>query len=274
MAQPESLKKLLQAFEDDEQLMQKLERAVFGSAKSYQQSLTEALDDSIGSMLTDDDGMIRSTVENTNIIEQLERDIDVILEENGLSETKSEIVDQYKNRLDTVDNMMKEAGIDGATGIDFESLPEIQQEITKFTDSLDDATPEVAEIVRNKMLQFRNTLSGGGSVSFTELRQTLITKGGIMPRYAGTVGNTQLASLDRTARIVQADKAGIKKMKYMGVVDNLTRPFCRDHVGEVRTIEEWRNMKNNVNPQPVSKYCGGWNCRHRLMLWRDEFESE
>lgn len=274
MAQPDTLQSLMQAFQEDEKLMDRLERAVFGSAESYQRSLNNALDDAIGSLITDDDGLIRGTVENSNIIEQIERDIDVILEENGLPEAKDEILDSYKQRLDTVDNLIDEAGIEGASGIDFESLPEIQQEINKFTDSLDDATPEVAQIVRNEMNQFRNTVDGGGAVSFSDFRQTLITKAGIMPRYAGTVGNTQLMSLDRTARIAQADKAGIKKMKYMGVLDGLTRPFCRDMVGEVKSIEDWRNMQNNVDPQPVSKYCGGWNCRHRLMLWRDEFERE
>jgi len=48
-------------------------------------------------------------------------------------------------------------------------------------------------------------------------------------------------------------------------LDDKTREFCRKHIGEVKTLEEWDKLDNG-QLNPVSVYCGGYNCRHFLMV--------
>jgi len=47
----------------------------------------------------------------------------------------------------------------------------------------------------------------------------------------------------------------------MGAVAG-ARPFCRERVGKVYSIEEIRAMDNGQG-LAVEYFCGGWNCRHR-----------
>jgi len=47
----------------------------------------------------------------------------------------------------------------------------------------------------------------------------------------------------------------------MGAVAG-ARPFCRERVGKVYSIDEIRGMSNGQG-LAVEYFCGGWNCRHR-----------
>ncbi len=49
--------------------------------------------------------------------------------------------------------------------------------------------------------------------------------------------------------------------RYVGAVAG-ARPFCRERVGKVYSIEEIRGMDNGQD-LAVEYFCGGWNCRHR-----------
>lgn len=50
---------------------------------------------------------------------------------------------------------------------------------------------------------------------------------------------------------------------YIGPVDAIVRPFCREHLGKVYTQEEIEAMDNGQLPNPFVTG-GGYNCRH---LW-------
>lgn len=61
-----------------------------------------------------------------------------------------------------------------------------------------------------------------------------------------------------------AIEAGLKKLLYVGPLDEKTRPFCERHTGEVKTLDEWNSLDNGQR-NPVGVYRGGYKCRHSLI---------
>tara|TARA_Y100000310_G_scaffold285284_1_gene308658 strand:+ start:343 stop:969 length:627 start_codon:yes stop_codon:yes gene_type:complete len=76
-----------------------------------------------------------------------------------------------------------------------------------------------------------------------------------------TEARTKASALSRAATQMSARLAGLTSQLYSGVVDGLTRPFCREIVGIVFTEEQITQLDNNQN-LPVAIYGGGYNCRH------------
>ena len=68
------------------------------------------------------------------------------------------------------------------------------------------------------------------------------------------------------------DIEGVKRYEYVGVYDSKTRGFCREHIGKVRTENQWKSIHNNQNGDAWHNR-GGYNCRHMLLLI-DEKENE
>lgn len=85
-----------------------------------------------------------------------------------------------------------------------------------------------------------------------------------MKRYASTWVETALAGWEREESNTLAMDAGIEYYEYIGPDDDITREFCQEHLGEVKTIDEWNSLDNG-QIGPVSEYCGGHNCRHSLI---------
>ena len=76
--------------------------------------------------------------------------------------------------------------------------------------------------------------------------------------------STSTSGLYRTANTSIATDNGLSMFEYIGIIDGRTRPFCKQHVGEVRSIPEW-NLLDNGQINPVSVYGGGYRCRHSLV---------
>lgn len=79
-----------------------------------------------------------------------------------------------------------------------------------------------------------------------------------------TLMDTGIASFDREVMTQQATEAGVVWFLYDGPSDDLTRPYCAERVGKRFTLESLDRVPNDTGPNPPSRYCGGWNCRHRL----------
>lgn len=72
-----------------------------------------------------------------------------------------------------------------------------------------------------------------------------------------------LRSFDRFVNNTLFQAAGITSYKYFGPNDNVTRPFCRDHVGKVYQLAEIKQMSNgSTRYGDVLLYGGGPRCRH------------
>lgn len=77
--------------------------------------------------------------------------------------------------------------------------------------------------------------------------------------------DTAIRSYDRVTTLSVWEEAGIEKFRYFGPVDNVTRPFCRENAGKVKTLPEWRALSNGSTTfGDVYRYLGGPRCRHTL----------
>ena len=76
--------------------------------------------------------------------------------------------------------------------------------------------------------------------------------------------NTALMAYQQVVHFEKAEKAGIELFLYVGPDDEVTRPFCVEHVDRIFTREQIDAMDNGQN-LPVMIYRGGYNCRHH---WR------
>lgn len=77
--------------------------------------------------------------------------------------------------------------------------------------------------------------------------------------------DTAIEGFKRDSFFVIADENGVKEFVYIGPMDSITRPFCRAHVGETRTADEWNTLQGEQNQiAPVMAFGGGYQCRHRF----------
>lgn len=90
---------------------------------------------------------------------------------------------------------------------------------------------------------------------------------GMLARYADTYLRTSLFGLSRMVDKEIYEKAGgYSKYLYVGPIDNRTREFCVEHVGNTYTEAEIEKFpdENDSGLDPWFSP-GGWNCRHRLI---------
>jgi len=100
-------------------------------------------------------------------------------------------------------------------------------------------------------------------------RQQLVTEMvgntvGTLRNQANTQVRTGMQGYFRQSNVKLAEDAGIDKYEYVGPGDDITRDFCNDHIGQVKTLKEWDNLDNG-QLGPVSVFGGGYNCRHQLV---------
>ena len=83
--------------------------------------------------------------------------------------------------------------------------------------------------------------------------------------------NTAFTALGRTVdQEVYAKEGGLEddaEYIYAGPVDNKTRDFCMQHVGQIKTRAEWLEIGKQEGTD-IFIAPGGWSCRHRLILVR------
>lgn len=61
-------------------------------------------------------------------------------------------------------------------------------------------------------------------------------------------------------------------MLYVGVLDKLTRPFCRERVGKTYRLSEVKKMDNGQKLDVVTSK-GGYNCRHIWAYVTDDYKA-
>jgi len=76
--------------------------------------------------------------------------------------------------------------------------------------------------------------------------------------------HTAISEIHRTSTVLLGEQANIQYWEYWGPDDQLTRPFCQEHLGQIKTMEEWKAMDNGQTGS-VATDGAGYNCRHRLV---------
>src|SRR5262249_41168603 len=130
---------------------------------------------------------------------------------------------------------------------------------TYVNDYLGDVRVAVTEaVVGGRDIKPEEILDNATGRNLANLRTELVT--------------TRMA-YSRVVHMEKAKRAGITKFLYVGPDDDITRPFCHEHVDQVFTAEEIARMDNGQD-LPVEIYCGGFNCRHHWRPVSDELAEE
>lgn len=266
-------KQAVREFFKDDDLYEQYEQAIKRDSRRYKQAVTRSLESALSGLMIDGDGFVRPTDMNRELLAGVASRMERIYEDAGLQSMVGDLFSTFEERLDTMNDLMLRLELDEGTIRDFRSLPEIDKHIQSVADRVSNAVPEISSAVQTKIVEFRNDLSVGNSVRFEALTKTLTTRAGVLPEYSRTIANTELGAIDSIGRDMQADRAGINKLRYSGVLDEITRDFCSSWLGKIRTRQFWEKLNNQTNPQPALIYRGGYNCRHRLMPWVDEWEN-
>jgi len=131
-----------------------------------------------------------------------------------------------------------------------------QLDLEKFESLGESQVRELERVIINA--QFGSISSG----DLTAQLKSTLDEG--MSRYADTWVNTAISGFDRVAGSTIALDGGVEYFEYIGPDDKLTRPFCEEHLGQVKKWEEWDAMVNDQGSK-VTVYCGGARCRHQLV---------
>lgn len=75
---------------------------------------------------------------------------------------------------------------------------------------------------------------------------------------------TGSAAIARESSTMLAEDNGITKFIYIGPNDSNTRKFCKKHLNQIKTKEEW-NALDNGQINPVFSFAGGFRCRHQIV---------
>lgn len=237
------------------------------AGQEWKGSFERILTDRLSAMRLDEDwGSILPGYANEQVLNQIERDLPAMFNQAGLEDYTTSILAQIRKRTKQVDELWERLGLETAQiGADIDELPEVLQRVAQTAEASAQGSAAAQQAMARTMLEYKKNIQTGERQSFAQLKSKLISNSGILPKYAGTIANTSLFALDREVRKQQGRKSGIPTAKYMGPDDKITRKFCEDHLQDVRTWEAWEEMRNDVGPNPVSVYCGGYNCRHQLV---------
>lgn len=260
---------VLKAFEADERRMLLYQRRNNRAGAIYNQKAQRWLTQQLAEFVTD--GRIQNNAVAMARIDLIERELPRLMAGEWSRDYTQSVISNLQGRLATIDATMNRIGLQGAVlGARVNTLPsvinaaiEIETAITRGTER---AGYRVAQQIVNYKLQL------GQRVAYSDFVGTITSRVGIAPKYAGTVCNTQLSALDRQLRTEQAKLAGLNLLRYTGPLRSETRDFCVRWLGEVRPIEFWEELENDTGPQPVLKFCGGYNCLHRLIPWSEDWD--
>jgi hypothetical protein len=103
-----------------------------------------------------------------------------------------------------------------------------------------------------------------GNTPIADLVEKLSEAAGITLRQAVVEAQTQLMAFHRDGLAVESYDAGIDLFEYTGPDDGIIRDFCSLYVGKIVTLQDLDEADNGSQPKPVSRFLGGWRCRHSL----------
>ncbi len=117
----------------------------------------------------------------------------------------------------------------------------------------------VAEVAKGLI---ENTLLGGTKRQMIDRIGSELTK---FQSHAATYAETAIVTYDREVQWQTFRNAGVTRLIYTGPKDIKNRPFCQTHIGKSYTRDEIAKLDNGTKLMPVSRFGGGWNCRHIWM---------
>jgi hypothetical protein len=192
----------------------------------------------------------------------------------------------------TVINQLQRLSFQGFESVANEYLDVLANEVYQSTltgRSFNDTVKNLRQTINGVYIQSDDVeaqrlvdiVNSGSPTAAKEAAEQLRTKfardrsGNNLRRYATVYAQDSLMQFDASINTAIGKQSGATKWKYYGDVIRDSRPFCREHAGQVFTEEEiadtwagsWKG-KSSGDPYIVR---GGYNCRHH---WRPVFDEE
>lgn len=171
--------------------------------------------------------------------------------------------DIYERTLVLVDDQLDELGL--TSGLTKEQLQGIfERQDLVISESLAEQTASIRAAVIEKTIL-------GESVTEKSLFFKDLTKVGAAKLRSEI--DTQTMAMYRKIGLVAYENNSIDKLQYFGSLIFTSRPFCRRHIGQVKSRSKWADLDNGQG-LPVLSYCGGYRCRHHLIPYDEELERD
>lgn len=266
----EKLNKLLN---QDEERMLRWFRQNLGASRKYKRAFIRQWVGDLTEFTYSKDGkVILPTMPNVQKLDTMLKTIRPAMVEAGLGRYEDELISSLGKRIKTANTLWTQLKFEPAKLDNLNELPLVLEHINNVRNSVLRGSIAQENEIYGALLQYSKQITERGEgIEFGQLKRTLVSKGGILPKYAGTIANTELFGMDREIRREQGKKSGLEQAKYYGVLDKLTRPFCRAHVGRIESYAYWDTVDNGTPLQPVTIYGGAWNCRHQLIPYSPEW---
>lgn len=152
----------------------------------------------------------------------------------------------------------------------------------KISEEDTDLTVAIAEsetdFIKSELQSTTNKIAG--NILFSALAGTVISATALSDQFLGSkinaIKSSSVTNLSGFRSGMEIRKAlevdDDPKFRYVGPLDNKTRPFCADVLARDKlfTLREIRELDRHPDAQlePVFIYGGGFNCRHRWIYTR------
>jgi hypothetical protein len=123
-----------------------------------------------------------------------------------------------------------------------------------------DASNSLSDVLRRSVL---------GMAQFDDVLYDIERVCNIKQHQAITIAKSALHAFSSTIRVQHAREIGVKWFAYLGPDDEITRDWCGHWLGMRGTMDMFEDTSGEWGrenqPSPVSKWRGGWNCRHEFV---------
>lgn len=269
----------IQFIDADQQILNQLIRALFRQKVRHRQATQDILEQIIIGSLADQQGYLRPNALTDEQIGTLESELINLYSAEAVDNNIAEAIGAVNQRLTSIDDIMIALEVDEAIlGSEVFEMQVVQEAVGDMAEQYavgaygSDQYEGSVSRIRDSMNRYRLDKSKSEFTLRSELMETLAVDSNAGVNFANSHAVTAMASIDRELKRVQAAQAGIETGLYAGPLDDLTRPFCDEWVGYIMEYEFWDTLSNDM-PEglydtPVSFYCGGINCRHRIIPYR------
>lgn len=202
-----------------------------------------------------DRGRFNVSYANRERLLAVKQELEDVLGAKGYRQATEGLLDRADDLLDHHQALAKEYGQHAQfLGGDPEALRILKGAMTaEFAGISEGTAREIGKQLDYMVVSGRSVKEAAGAI-----RTTLDNK---FQRYAKTYAETSLAIYDSAINALSYPQEDGAHYIYVGPLDDLTRPFCRERVGRIFTVAEIRNMDNGQLPD-VFLTRGGYNCRH------------
>ena len=137
---------------------------------------------------------------------------------------------------------------------------------------VDGQTAEVAKVFGAAASEMRQLLAvattSTNAISLADLEEAVAAKLDATISKARPAIDAAVMGAGRFATVFATEQASDAEgfdfvYLFEGPLDKTTRPFCRQHLGKAYTKAALDRLRNG-QLEPVSTFCGGYNCRHDL----------